>query len=180
MIKLQGFLQKRMSGWSLLPNPSELCTCSCWGYDDESGPLRKVFRNVTQLYLTNRAYWQVSWHKRMGGEWIWPMQKTFSLKTGVNNSNTESIWVIENSLSSKPCNQLTWHYCLSNKWPASSDSPAGVQSSDAPKTDPRSSSQEIWSIWKCQKTLGLSWFHTELFPARGGRSLWFCFAVFMY
>lgn len=180
MMKLQGFLQKRMSGWSLLPNPSELCTCSCWGYDDESGPLRKVFRNVTQLYLTNRAFWQVSWHKRMGGEWIWPMQKTFGLKTGVNNSNTESIWVIENSLSSKPYNQLTWHYCLSNKWPASSDSPAGVQSSDAPKTDPRSSSQEIWPIWKCQKTLGLSWFHTELFPARGGRSLWFCFAVFMY
>lgn len=175
MIRLQGFLQERMSGWSLLPNPSELCTCSCWGYDDESGPLRKVFRNVMQLYLTNRVYWQVSWHKRMGDDWIWPMWEAFGLKTGVNNSKTESIWVIEIQTI-----QPTWYCCLNNKWLASSVGPAGVQSSDAPKTDPRKSSQEIWPIWKCQKTLGLGWLHTELVSARAGQSSWFCSALFMY
>lgn len=53
----------------------------------------------------------------MGGNWIWSVWKVFGLKTGVNNSSAESIYVIENSMSSKPYNQLTWHHCLNRKWP---------------------------------------------------------------
>lgn len=147
MRKLQGFLQKRMSGWSPPSNPSELCASSCWGYHDGAGPLRKAFRNVSQLCLTDRAYWQVSRHNRMGGDWIWPMWKDFGLKIGINNSNTESICVNENLLCSKPHNQLTWH-CPHRMDRLALTAPAGVWSSDAPKSEWGSSSQEMWAIWK--------------------------------